>query len=357
MRRYIRRTDLTDAERTKLDFVVGVHGPLMKEVALATRAFIGSYNRTHSRRICGGHPSLGRDDPNFKDISLIEDPAKLPDVIGATCFGEFFGRQFLDRYARTGFFEPVDYPAPPIPLFEGVDLVDPTGSFHVFGGCAFEMLVDTRKLEGRPVPHTWADLLDPRYRDMVVCGFNVDDINEYFLLYYYRFFGAEGLAAFAENLAAPVDTLDMMRTSLRTRNRHAILLLPHFFAVGAPQEDYLVHVWPEDGALLAPYALLAHNTSDQRVRDIVGFFLGHEFASALDGTDLPTMPGKKSFHIYSRGLDPVYETRRFKWLGWDWVMERDIVETMRTIDGIVTPIVLRKHPELRSDIGRALWNG
>ena len=363
----MRKNDLSDAERTKFDFTLSVHGPLMKEVSLAANAFAGTWGCAHGRWLRGGHASIARPDANYEDLSLVQDPDKLPDVIGGMGFGEFFGQQFIERHVRGGLFEPVTYPRSPIPLFAGVDLTDSSRSYHIFGGTAFDMLVDMRKLEGRPVPRTWADLLDPCYRDMVVCGFNIDDINEVFLLYYYRFFGLDGVAAFADNLAAPVDTLDMMRTSLRTSNCHAILLLPHFFMSAAPQEEWLVPVWPEDGALLVPYFLLAKHTDEERVRDILDFFFGEnvgknsdEGAVRADGhpADLPAaLTSKKAFHVYSHGLEPVFEDRRFKWLGWDWLLEHDIVETMHEIDAIVVPRVLAKHPELRHDIGHALWNG
>ena len=30
---------------------------------------------------------------------------------------------------------------------------------------------------------------------------------------------------------------------------------------------------------------------------------------------------------------------------------------MRAIDEVLVPLVLKKHPELEKDMGRALWNG
>lgn len=349
MRRYIRKSDMPDSERTKLDFVFSVYGPGMKEASLAAHAFAVRYAKTHGRRLAGGHVSVARPDDAYWDISLIEDSVKLPDVIGGMGFGEYLGEAFKSRYVRTGFFDDVPLPRSPISLFDGIDLVDGTGSYHMYGGSAFGFLVNTRKLDGRPVPKTWAEVLNPRYRNMVVCGFNIDDINEIILLYLYRFFGMEGIEAFADNLAAPIDTLDMMRTSLRSRNSHAIYLIPHFFAKAAPQEDYLVRVWPDDGALLAPYYFLAHNTADCGVADIIDFFLGDDLARALTG--------KEMFHIYSRDLDAMCDGRRFAWLGWDWLLDRDIIETMRAIDEVLVPLVLKKHPELEKDMGRALWNG
>lgn len=349
MRRLFRRYDLPDRDREKLDFAFNVYGPGMKEASLAARSFAARYNAAHSLSIRGGHGSLSRHDPNYADISFIENPSKLPDVIGGMGFGEFLSTDFRRRFVDAGTFEDFPYPSAPSPLFDGVDMVDASGSYHIYGGSCFGFLVDTRKLEGKPVPHTWEDVLDPMYRDMVVCGFNIDDINDIVLLNIFRFFGKPGLEAFARNLAAPIDTLDMMRTSLRARNRHAIFILPYFFGEAAPHEDWLIHIWPDDGAFLAPYYLLARNTGEPKVQAILDFFFGSELKSALSG--------KKMLHVNGRADDPAPEGRRLRWVGWDWLLARDVIATMREIDGIVVPRVLEKHPELAADIGKALWNG
>ncbi len=387
MRRYIRRNDLPDSRRRKLDFVLSVYGPGMKEATQAANRFVASYNASHNERIEGGHASIVKPDPAYQDISLIRDASKLPDVIGGMGFGEFLGADFRRRFVDTREFEDFARPGAvscgpgpgplwgasdaqttllpwhrpdgsaegdscrtfPISVFDGVDLVDASGSYHIFGGSAFTMLVDTRKLGGLPVPRSWADILDPAYYDLVVCGFNIDDINEIPLLYIYRMFGDDGLAAFADNLSEPVDTLDMMRMSLRKRNTHAVFLLPWFFAEAAPREDFLIRVWPSEGALLAPYYVLARNTDEQRVRDILDFFYGQDLADSL--------AGKNMLHVCSEQQRCELDGRRLAWLGWDWLLARDIIETMAHIDSIVVPRVLAKHPELAASQGRALWNG
>lgn len=348
MRRYTRMTNLLDKDRTKLDFVMNVYGPGMKEVSCAANTFIASYNRIHDRPIKGGHGSIIRRDPDFMDISLIEDITKLPNVVCGMGFGEYMSAYFKKHYVETGVFEKIDYPNEPIPLFGGIDLSDPSGSYHIYGGSAMVMLVDTRKLEGLPIPLRWDDLLDSRYRGKVVTGFNIDDINEFFPLYFYREHGKEGIRAFAENLAKPIDTLDMMRSSLRQHNDHAIFLMPHFFACAAPQEDYLIEVWPDDGALLVPYYALARDTEKESVQSILRFIMGDTFAQ--------TITGRKMFHIYS-DLDHKFDGRSFKWLGWEWLHDYDIIKTMHEIDGILIPILLRRYPELQRDRGHALWNG
>lgn len=387
MRRYRRKNNLSDADRQRLDFTVGVFGPGIKETSLCATRFIARYRRERGVALCGGMGSLMAHDPDFEDISLVEDPAKLPLVIGGVGFGEFLGRGFVDRYvlepARVGFagtFMGIDRPETACPVFEGIDLDDRTGSYHIFGGSGFTFLVDERKLDGRPVPRTWADILDPVYRDVLACGFNIDDINEIPLVYLYRFFGSDGVAAFADNLAAPVDTLDMMRTTLRGDSPCAVYLVPHFFAVAAPHEDFIHEVWPEDGALLSPFYLLKRRISptegglaeelERRSDDIVRqFFFGDDLAS--------TLAGRRMFHVGETGDELVdgsfgpelgddpdrlaarerAQARRFKWVGWDWLLNHDIIEVMRQIDSIVVPRVLDKHPDLRSDIGCALWNG
>lgn len=62
-------------------------------------------------------------------------------------------------------------------------------------------------------------------------------------------------------------------------------------------------------------------------------------------------------HVNARSMSPASEGWRLKWVGWDWLLARGVIDTMREIDGIVVPRVLEKHPELAADVGKALWNG
>ena len=331
----------------------------------------------------------------------MEDADKLPGVIGGVGFGEFVGKWFVGRHVRSGVFAPagglaISDARATCPLFEGVELSDPTGSYRTYGGSGFTMLVDERRLDGVPEPRTWEDILDPAYRGKIACGFNIDDINEIPLVYIYRRFGADGLAAFADNLARPVDTLDMMRVWLRggAGRSVAVYLVPHFFAVAAPHESYVHEVWPDDGALLSPfYALVcgsygrtspaggvdgAKGSSDGREgpaeRIAREFFFGRDLAH--------TLAGRRMFHVGQTTQDllegsfgPTFaeldttspselrkalrwaESRRFCWVGWDWLLSCDIIDTMGRIDSVVVPRVLEKNPGLAADIGRALWNG
>lgn len=348
MRRYLPKTSLTDAERRKLDYVVSIHGPGIQAMTAALNRFQAAYNQTHSEKLTGGHAQIGRLDPNYLDISLIRDPDKLPDVIGGMAFGEFLGQGFQERFVRRGVFESAAYSGPVHPLFRGLQCSDRSGSYHIYGACAFTMLVDRRKLNGRPVPRTWAQLLSPDYRDMVVLGFHLDDINEVHLLYIYKLFGRPGLEALVRNLSALMDTLDMMRLSLREKNTNAIYLLPHFFAEAAPKEPYMEIVWPEDGALLCPLYYLARNIELPGVRAVLDFLTGPELGSVLTE--------KNFFHIHPAART-AYDDKQFLWLGWDYLLQHDIIMLMREIDEIVVPMVIRKFPGIERTAGRALWNG
>ncbi len=348
MRRYQRKYELSDEERIKFDFVMSVFGPGMKEASLAAERFKAQYAKTHARPLRGGHGSISRIDPNFSDISLVQDPDKLPDVISGMGFGEFMGEEFKKRYLETGLYSNISFPRPASAQFSDIALTNPGGYYHLYGGSPFTMLVDKRKLDGAPVPTHWNELLSPVYRNKLVVGFNIDDINEFPLLYLYRFFGKEGLISFTNNLADLVTTLGMMRVSLRQNNSHAIFILPHFFACAAPKEEYLIEVWPDEGAWLAPYYLLAKNTESESVRAILDFLLGEEYAEVLRG--------RKMAHIYATPEEGL-EDRRYAWIGWDWLDEHPIIQTMKEIDDIVVPRILAAHPEYERSRGRALWNG
>ncbi len=364
MRRYRKQTTLTDAERPRLDFTVSVFGPGMQAVSRAANRYKARHLREHGRRLSGGHAGMGREAIPFKDLSLVEDPSKLPMVIGACAFGEFFGPWFKTRHVDAGRFGLAAQPRNVVPLFEGIELDDRSGSYRMYGGSAFVMLVDTRKLDGRPVPDSWEAVLDPLYRSMVATGFNIDDVNEIPLVYLYRLFGLDGVVGLARNLGGLVDTLDMMRTAIPGSNRYAIYLVPYFFAAAAPKHDWLKVVWPREGAFLSPYYYLAQDDPNGVARLIVEeFFMGDELARVLAGRDMFPVCGPcgSGPSIGSCGIlgrdDPAWRERRLLWAGWDWLLDTGILEIMGTIDGALKPVLLQRFPELAGDQGKNEWNG
>lgn len=364
MRRYRPQTNLTDDQRPRLDFTVSVFGPGMQEVTRVANRYKARHLLEHGRRLTGGHAPMGQAAAPFKDLSLIEDPAKLPLVIGGCAFGEFCGPWFKKRHVDAGRFGLGVEPNAASPLFEGVELTDPTGSYRTYGGSAFVMLVDTRKLEGKPVPNTWEAILDPLYRGMVVTGFNIDDVNEIPLVYLYRLYGLDGIRLLINNLGGLVDTLDMMRTAIPSANRYAIYLVPYFFAAAAPKHNYLTVVWPREGAFFSPFYYLAQDDPNGVARLIVEeFFTGDELARVLAGRDMFAVSGPcgSGPSIGECGIlgynDPAWAKRRLLWVGWDWLLGNGILTIMATIDNTAIPLLLERFPQLAADRGKNEWNG
>jgi hypothetical protein len=135
----------------------------------------------------------------FDPVYLLKDAEQLPAILASLGFGDFWKREFVDRFVRSGVFEAV-LPPRVNPMFEKAGLIDPRGAYTIYGLTPYIFLVDTRRLGALPVPRTWEDLLDSKYRgEIIMCG-DGDDMADAVVLNIYKDQGVEGLKRLAGNV-------------------------------------------------------------------------------------------------------------------------------------------------------------
>ena len=278
-------------------------------------AIAASFDPPLTTHIPMGCTSVDPYDPLYMET----DPARLPAVVASIGFGDFWRREFVDRFVRTGLFGSV-LPDVVNPLFTEAGMLDPAGAYTIYGVTPYIFLVDHQKLAGKPAPRTWADLLDPRYRgDLVMCG-DGDDMADAVLLNLYKDFGADGLTRLAANTKSLMHSSRMAKVSgTNAPDAGAIFIIPLFFAESTKLPDHVEVVWPEDGAAASPLYFLAKKSEQGRLARLIDFFV-HGFGAIDSATWFIPLDG-------SRPL-PLPAHARLKWVGWDFVASHD-VNTLR----------------------------
>jgi len=257
-----------------------------------------------------GCTSIDPYDPLYKET----DPEKLPSVIASIGFGDFWRREFVDRFVLTGLFEAV-LPARINPLYEKAGMIDPRGHYTIYGATPYIFLVDTKRLGELPVPRMWEDLLDPRYRgEIVMCG-DGDDMADAVVLNMYREHGIEGVQKLAENVKGLMHSSTMAKTAgSADPEAGAIFIIPYFFAVSTKQPVHVQVVWPEDGAAASPLYFLAKKGDRGRLGDLLSFFT-EGFSTIESASCFIPIGGTAS------GLPA---NAALKWVGWRFIEENDI---------------------------------
>ena len=170
-------------------------------------------------------------------------------------------------------------PAARSALYESADMFAPE-PLAPYCASPFVLLVNRAALEaaGAPVPRSWEDLLDERYRGLLVCtpepwASNVSFVGTYSL------FGASGLEAFARNLCCTASASVIPTLASHPRpGKGAVFAVPWFFARCCPPRPEVETVWPAEGALALPLGLALRDDADEAAREVAGYFLGESFA-------------------------------------------------------------------------------
>ncbi len=255
----------------------------------------------------------------YDPIYQATDADRLPAIIASIGFGDFWRQEFVERFVRPGIFEAV-LPPQINPMIERAGMIDPRGCYTIYGATPYIFLVDSNRLGSLPVPRTWDDLLDPRYRmEIVLCG-DGDDLADAVILNIYKERGIEGLRRLAGNVKGIMHSSKMgMIAGSADPEAAAVFVIPAFFAESTKRQPHVRTVWPEDGAAASPLYFLAKKSERGRLAKLISFFTEGfakiESASwfvPLGRTDLSGIPPNGSL----------------KWVGWSF-METNNVNLLR----------------------------
>jgi hypothetical protein len=174
----------------------------------------------------------------YYNISAVETRGKFPSVVTDMGYGEFFTGDFLENPEKLAWFASRLPAKPAHPLFGNLELRDPKGIFTIFGAMPYILLVNHRRLKGRPVPRRIADLTGAEYEGSLGVGFSPDDISELLLLEIWKEQGEQGIRALARNIGFIGRAPEMAADMTANREGCGVYLISWFFAHAVPKRDY-----------------------------------------------------------------------------------------------------------------------
>lgn len=241
----------------------------------------------------------------------------FPDIVASLGFGDFFRKDFRDRFVAKNFFKSV-WDGPLNRTFEDAGFRDPEGCYTVYAVMPYVMLVDRKRLGEIPVPEQWSDLLGGQFKDRIIINGAGDKVAETPLLYFYKEHGKKGLSRLAANVCAAWHSAQMAKTAGSDRSGAAVYIVPWFFAGLCRRTEAVSIVWPRDGALASPLYLLAKKDTHIDLAPVIDYVTGAEL-------------GRKSAQSFLPSLNPLVDNNlpegaSFKWIGWDYLKSHDAAE-------------------------------
>ncbi|MCG8454033.1 MAG: ABC transporter substrate-binding protein [Spirochaetales bacterium] len=251
-------------------------------------------------------------------IDGIQSPESLPDLFISAGFDLFFDADGIGKFRNEGVFTNLVEWTEENPNFINDSLRDPQGCYSVIATVPAVFLVNTKELNGRPIPRTWEDVLHSQFAQSVSLPVGDFDLFNGILLNIHKMYGEGGVRALGRSLCESMHPSQMVKSDRRAKDKPAITIMPYFFTKMVRPGGDLEAVWPEDGAIISPIFMLAKKEKAQELQPVVNFFASKETGELLAHQGL--------FPSAHPEVDNRLGEKPFLWLGWDEIAKGDIKE-------------------------------
>lgn len=306
--------------KRNLDLMVGVPCPMKQRFRNEYDQYEAKYRAETGRRLFSFVPTMCPADleteNTVRDYEAMKTTDDIPDLMIDMVFGDLIFTDFFDRFVTKGAFKRV-MDAAPLPIMDPVLFRERYDAFNPLALFPEVLLVDREELGGRPVPHKLEDLMDPVYKGCIAAPDQHNEIGTRFLLHIWKQYGEEGLAAMERNFSIGFVGPEAARTAgTKSEPRCAIYMAPWIFAQGSENPGRVDVVWPEDGVLAQPIALLARKDMKPENQPLLDWLLSEQVGRIFsDNYFLSTHPNVDNH---------MPEGAKVTWLGWDWIYNADI---------------------------------
>ena len=260
---------------------------------------------------------------------LIDDvkkrsPEALPDLFLSAGFDLFFDDTLFGHHRRNGVFEDMTPWTHYNADFEREDMTlrDPQGQYGMIAVVPDIFLINMEELQGRAIPGSWEDLLQEEYQGSVSLPIGDFDLFNAILLNLYKRYGDEGIKKLSLSLLSSMHPAQMVKSHTKEQDKPLVTIMPYFFTKMLVPNSPMQAVWPSDGAIVSPIFMLAKREKKEQLQPLVDFFCSMAVAELL------SVKGK--FPSVHPAIDNRFTNdQQLMWLGWDFMEENDIGETIR----------------------------
>lgn len=247
------------------------------------------------------------------------DYNNLADIYLSAGFDLFFDENLMGKFKKANVFKDAvkykDY------NHEFDNLRDPSGDYSILAVVPAVFLVNSKELNGREIPKTWADLLKPEFEKSVSLPVSDFDLFNAILLNIYKLYGDEGVKKLGKSLIQNLHPAQMVKSDRMTVNRPTVTIMPYFFTRMTKEGGTMIPVWPEDGAIISPVFMLTKREKVDKMQDLIDFFSSKAVGEILS---------HKGFFpsVNPEVVNGTPEGKKYLWIGWDYIYNNNLQEQM-----------------------------
>ncbi len=252
-----------------------------------------------------------------ENLENVTDADELPDLFMSAGFDLFFDLKKIGRFRKQGVFSDLVKYDGENPLFAGRNLKDPSGNYSIFSVVPAVFLVNTAELNGREMPRSWKELLEPEWEQSVSLPVGDFDLFNAILLNIHDLYGDEGVEKLGRSMLLAQHPAQMIKSNRLKQKRPAVTIMPYFFTKTAKQGGTMEAVWPEDGAIISPIFMLAKKERAAELQPVVDFFASRQVGETLSHQGL--FPS-----LHPEVDNNLPDDAPMLWLGWDTILNTDL---------------------------------
>lgn len=242
----------------------------------------------------------------------------IADLFLSAGFDLFFDKRYIGRLKQDKVFRDLTGLEKYHSDFDNaeIDMKDPERDYSMIGVVPAVFLINQQALGGRKMPHSWEELINGDYQNMVSLPIADFDLFNAILLNIYRKYGDEGVGKLGKTLLRSMHPAQMVKSDTG-QNQPAITIMPYFFTKMVRNTSNMIAVWPEDGAIVSPIFMLSKADKADQLKPIVDFFASAEVGQILShqGRFPSTHPDVDN---------QISKQKKYMWVGWDFIAQHDI---------------------------------
>ena len=252
-----------------------------------------------------------------KNIKGVTDAKELPDLFISAGFDMFFDEEMIGKFKKQDVFADTTKLKKFNDLFDDINLKDPKNHYAMIGVVPAVFLINTKELDGREMPRSWQDIMQPEFEKRVSLPVGDFDLFNGILLNIHKHYGDEGVRKLGRSLLESMHPSQMVKSDRKKTNKPIVTIMPYFFTKMVKDGGPMTAVWPEDGAIVSPIFMLSKKEKIKKLQPVIDFFASVEVGKILSHSGLfPSVHPDLNNHIPAEN--------KFMWLGWDYIYSKNI---------------------------------
>lgn len=263
-----------------------------------------------------------------ESIEKSESADVLSDLFISAGFDLFFDRHLIGKYKVQGAFKDFSGLENYNKDFnnEDIALQDPAGQYSMLAVVPAVFLVNTEELNGRKMPMSWEDILEPEFENSVSLPIGDFDLFNAILLNIYKTYGEEGVVKLGKSLLRSMHPSEMVKSHTKKANtRPVVTIMPYFFTKMTKKGGPMAAVWPKDGAIISPIFMLSKADEQAELQDVVNYFSSQEVGEILSHQGM--FPS-----VHPDVDNMISKDNKYMWLGWDYINSVDMGTLIKELE-------------------------